>query len=645
MTTLNGSWEPVQNGNADSPLCDAVRNAPETVTNLLEQGAEVDRIEATTGQTPLCIACINGNLTIVQTLVDYGADVIKQDSTGWLPIEHAACHGHFRVIAFLEQHGATRQTQLSLPRLAPSPRGQHDQKAGDHVAWLQEKPIPEGGSHLWISLGSNDATRPYRTVSFNKGLEGLSNHANATSASSSLSVSLAGDPNVEYSVALPVHGRSVNRPWHFVSKNLTQAQLIWKFYAHEDGTRDSESRRLIGQGITLLGELNRNMRPHKESLMRETTVPIQATSGYGAGDGMFECIAQVTFSYFSVAHYTPPVPPPPPHCWNFGNGVGGHRGSGKNMINSKKLQVGENTLQSFSTAINHGASFLEFDVQLTSDLVPVIYHDLLVSETGTNSPMHTLTFEQFEQLSKTQGPRTPRLSRSNSFNATDTPHLDDLAERMTRTKFHSVQGFKANTRGTFIRESSCTLVDILKQIPLYVNLNIELKYPMLFEADEWDLELLAIKTDIFVDTVLDKVYEHARDRTIVFSSFSPEICIALSTKQRTWPVFFLSKTAAPRGEVRSSCIQQAVEFAKSWGLPGIVVECTPLIKCPRLIEYVKSAGLAIMSFGVGNSEPENAKIQFDGGINAVISDSVRAIAQLSGLPGSNGSAEPVKVYP
>ena len=122
------------------------------------------------------------------------------------------------------------------------------------------------------------------------------------------------------------------------------------------------------------------------------------------------------------------------------------------------------------------------------------------------------------------------------------------------------------------------------------------------------MELLAIKTDIFVDTILDKVYEYAERRTIVFSSFSPEICIALSTKQRTFPVFFLSKTASPRGEVRSSCIQQAVHFAKSWGLPGIVVECTPFVNCPRLLEYVKSAGLAVMSFGLGNSDKTKVKV-------------------------------------
>ena len=34
------------------------------------------------------------------------------------------------------------------------------------------------------------------------------------------------------------------------------------------------------------------------------------------------------------------------------------------------------------------------DVQLTKDHVPVVYHDFLVSETGIDAPVHTLTLEQ-----------------------------------------------------------------------------------------------------------------------------------------------------------------------------------------------------------------------------------------------------------
>ena len=49
-------------------------------------------------------------------------------------------------------------------------------------------------------------------------------------------------------------------------------------------------------------------------------------------------------------------------------------------------------------AASLGASYVEFDVQLTKDNVPVVYHDFLVAETGVDIPMHELTLEQFLDL-------------------------------------------------------------------------------------------------------------------------------------------------------------------------------------------------------------------------------------------------------
>jgi glycerophosphoryl diester phosphodiesterase len=41
--------------------------------------------------------------------------------------------------------------------------------------------------------------------------------------------------------------------------------------------------------------------------------------------------------------------------------------------------VRENTVASLKTAAYHGADMVEFDVQLSKDLIPVIYHDFYVS--------------------------------------------------------------------------------------------------------------------------------------------------------------------------------------------------------------------------------------------------------------------------
>ena len=55
----------------------------------------------------------------------------------------------------------------------------------------------------------------------------------------------------------------------------------------------------------------------------------------------------------------------------------GHRGSGSSFKSetTQSSEIRENTIASMKTAVSHGADFVEFDVQLSKDLVPVIYHD------------------------------------------------------------------------------------------------------------------------------------------------------------------------------------------------------------------------------------------------------------------------------
>lgn len=57
----------------------------------------------------------------------------------------------------------------------------------------------------------------------------------------------------------------------------------------------------------------------------------------------------------------------------------GHRGTGSSFKNTSDHDaIRENTIASLKRAAEHGADMVEFDVQLSKDLVPVIYHDLKV---------------------------------------------------------------------------------------------------------------------------------------------------------------------------------------------------------------------------------------------------------------------------
>ena len=62
-------------------------------------------------------------------------------------------------------------------------------------------------------------------------------------------------------------------------------------------------------------------------------------------------------------------------------------------------------------AVAHGADLVEFDVQVTRDGVPVIYHDWAVSETGLDAPLHDMTHRQWMAISEAQA-ATPMMTRA-----------------------------------------------------------------------------------------------------------------------------------------------------------------------------------------------------------------------------------------
>ncbi|TPP63661.1 hypothetical protein FGIG_08829 [Fasciola gigantica] len=90
--------------------------------------------------------------------------------------------------------------------------------------------------------------------------------------------------------------------------------------------------------------------------------------------------------HFLVIHPMTKAPPPSlavtyQHHWKKRGTVEiGHRGMGISFLdhtekNKKPATTKENTLDSFRTAVQHGADYVEMDVQLTKDNQVIVYHD------------------------------------------------------------------------------------------------------------------------------------------------------------------------------------------------------------------------------------------------------------------------------
>lgn len=135
---------------------------------------------------------------------------------------------------------------------------------------------------------------------------------------------------------------------------------------------------------------------------------------------------------------------------------------------------------------------------------------------------------------------------------------------------------------------------------------------MLFEAAvDWKSDIFAIEVNLFVDTILSSILSHptCRGRPIMLSSFNPEVCILLSLKQDLFPILFLNDSGNYHtGDVRASSLQQAINFAASWGLDGIGMASEPFVFAPMLIGVAKGRGLVTASYGILNDDPECAKV-------------------------------------
>jgi glycerophosphodiester phosphodiesterase len=186
----------------------------------------------------------------------------------------------------------------------------------------------------------------------------------------------------------------------------------------------------------------------------------------------------------------------------------------------------------------------------------------------------------------------------------------EMEERMKHTRDFKAKGFKANSRGNFIQAPFATLEDLFRKLPPSVGFNIELKYPMLHESEEHEMDTYAVELNSFCDTVLTKVYDLANGRHIIFSSFNPDICLCMSFKQPNIPILFLTDAGTePVGDIRASSLQEAIRFASRWNLLGIVSNAEPFVNSPRLVRVVKQTGLVCVSYGTQNNQTELVQVR------------------------------------
>ena len=269
-------------------------------------------------------------------------------------------------------------------------------------------------------------------------------------------------------------------------------------------------------------------------------------------------------------------------------------------------------MASFQSAIANGATFVEFDVQVTADGVPVIWHDNYVVTGNPAAPtfrmISELTLAEFKGLCSTEGfPATQPLLRQ--FHRQDGTLMPDY------TVWRAVQDSELPT-----------LAELFSSLPAAIGFDIELKLTTPDNQLYTSPEEVTRMTAAILATVL---MFSEQGRTIFFSSFCPCTCKHMKLSQSLYPVMFLSDIGAVwHVNPQRNSLLSAVEFAKAANLNGLVVETAELKHQQHMVEVVRDQGLRLLTFGIDNNDPEWVRKQYFLGVHAAIVD----VLPKAGLP-------------
>uniref|UniRef100_A0A0E0CL55 glycerophosphodiester phosphodiesterase n=1 Tax=Oryza meridionalis TaxID=40149 RepID=A0A0E0CL55_9ORYZ len=299
----------------------------------------------------------------------------------------------------------------------------------------------------------------------------------------------------------------------------------------------------------------------------------------------------------------------------------GHRGKGMNALASpdrRMQEVKENTLRSFNEAARFPVDYVEFDVQVTKDGCPVIFHDnfIFTEEDGKilDKSVTDLQLEDFLLY----GPQ-------NGQGKGGKPLLRKLKDG--RIVNWNVQS----------DDSVCTLQEAFEKVNPRLGFNIELKFDDNLEYQEEELTRI-------LQAILKVVFEYAKDRPIIFSSFQPDAAQVMRKLQSTYPVYFLTNGGTEiYADVRRNSLEEAIKLCLASGMQGIVSEARGIFRHPAAVPKIKEANLSLLTYGTLNNVPEAVYMQHLMGVNGVIVDLVQeiteAVSELITVPEPDLNAE------
>lgn len=260
----------------------------------------------------------------------------------------------------------------------------------------------------------------------------------------------------------------------------------------------------------------------------------------------------------------------------------GHRGMGMNHFYNAGEYV-ENTEDAFKQAVACGADWLEFDVHLSKDMVPVIFHDFHIASKGVQHLVSSITMAELESI------------YTSVYNPENKVAFGILG-----------------------------LDSVFRVVDSKVGFNIEIKYPSKEEADAL-ATYEYIDPLVYVEKILGVVAKSGK-KNVIFSSFHPLIVCALKIKAPQFPIYFLRD--APGGEENAyQALVNSTLLAHKLRIDGIVVDSLLLCyKVKEIISLLTKHGLSIMAYGEKANDVDFVRHMLELGIDGIITDRAEVVA-------------------
>ncbi|KGN53031.1 glycerophosphodiester phosphodiesterase GDPD1, chloroplastic isoform X1 [Cucumis sativus] len=309
-------------------------------------------------------------------------------------------------------------------------------------------------------------------------------------------------------------------------------------------------------------------------------------------------------------HFPFPQPQEPnlledPNVWTSKFLVMGHRGCGMNILHSSDSRfkfMKENSILSFNAAAKFPVDFIEFDVQVTKDGCPVIFHDCLILTEEKGVIVEKRVTELMVEEFLSYGPQHDPWKIGKPL--------------FRRTVDGGVYEWKVENDAPL-----CTLQEAFEKVEHSVGFNVELKFDDLIVYEEEQLAQM-------IQQVLEVVEMKAKDRPIIYSSFIPDAAQLVKKLQSSYPVFFLTNGGLKiYPDIRRNSLEEAINVCMVGGLNGVVAEVTSILRNPAAVDKIRNGGLSLITYGQLNNLPEAVYVQRLLGIEGVIVDVVKEIAE------------------